>query len=786
MNRVRANSANKSVTLSPVDSSTPRSDPIRLSESTCGLLMRKCSTPSNQPIKFNHQDSGVYLENKSPSPELAQLSITGDKNDIRHQGKQPLLLHSPDNDSGITSDSMDEYEVASSNSSSSRDGCRKYLFKDCDLEQSIPPSNEQCRPVMDPLPPVRERIAHFQEQVRRSIEALSAPGPAFTSFGHNSMSKSASDLRFSSTLTIHKPVIKPAHVPCSQSSEVAATKPLVRSGPPVRNSAFAGHLQPSYRRFTSYEPIVNNTTPLRSSASTTNLLTSELHEPRRQQQQQQQCTAKLKGLLPGSEEQTTGTNLSKSSSSDQLLLTNRVESGDRNCSFTGPSRHILPATSLQSLSGPRSAVPKYTPAFKRRGSDSATTNGSPVVTSSFSYFTSNPMSFLNPLPFSLIRSQPVNSVRPETSSPLTRNWTGSQQLVGSEKESQEEECVKRERMSDDESVTTTMKTENSEEADSCWYRTIASNDFCKTQNDALPFYSNSVSKLESCKQFRALTQRWEERASQEKRQQTSLSTASCRSFKTQLDLSVSPSKGTSDNEKHSAVQTGIRENHDSVGCDDDDHMIRMESWPKEGQSKNGIRERHQLNDGNFVDETIRKNCSTRTSPIIAQQSSCGDNFHTEAKCESIGLPVARPDDLEPQQQQQDPKSNARPNRSAADVKLHQRFSSTDSTASDSGTSTPGPLPEPSVVSTGSRASSFSNLRDSLYGSVTSLASTTSLISPQELQQLIDEANHSLKGETSSHNIQVVVLNRDYKTIGSVGIILAGGVDYEAREVTVSV
>ena len=114
---------------------------------------------------------------------------------------------------------------------------------------------------------------------------------------------------------------------------------------------------------------------------------------------------------------------------------------------------------------------------------------------------------------------------------------------------------------------------------------------------------------------------------------------------------------------------------------------------------------------------------------------------------------------------------------------HNRMSSLDSTASDSGTSNHGTLRD-SIM--GSRASSISNLKDSQYGSVTSLASTTSLISPQELQQLIDEANQSLEGEDQSGiNILVVVLHREYKSNGNIGITLAGGSDCETKEITVS-
>jgi hypothetical protein len=111
---------------------------------------------------------------------------------------------------------------------------------------------------------------------------------------------------------------------------------------------------------------------------------------------------------------------------------------------------------------------------------------------------------------------------------------------------------------------------------------------------------------------------------------------------------------------------------------------------------------------------------------------------------------------------------------------HHRMSSIDSIASDSGASTSG-MP---LKLLGQRTSSVSNLRDSQYGSVTSLASTTSLISPQELQQLIEEANQSLEVGDQTHNIQVVVLHREYKSSGNIGITLAGGSDCETKEITV--
>lgn len=106
---------------------------------------------------------------------------------------------------------------------------------------------------------------------------------------------------------------------------------------------------------------------------------------------------------------------------------------------------------------------------------------------------------------------------------------------------------------------------------------------------------------------------------------------------------------------------------------------------------------------------------------------------------------------------------------------HPRMSSLDSTTSDDGSQ---------GAHYGSVTSLASGQRDQ-YGSITSLASSTSLISPQELAQLIEEANQSLEESgTPSHEILVVVLHREIVGHGSIGITLAGGADYEAKEITV--
>ncbi|XP_043240732.1 serine/arginine repetitive matrix protein 2-like [Amphibalanus amphitrite] len=103
---------------------------------------------------------------------------------------------------------------------------------------------------------------------------------------------------------------------------------------------------------------------------------------------------------------------------------------------------------------------------------------------------------------------------------------------------------------------------------------------------------------------------------------------------------------------------------------------------------------------------------------------------------------------------------------------HTRMSSLDSSASEDGHLTGGSTASPTTA------------RDH-YGSITSLASSTSLISPHELQQLIDEANQSLEESgTPSHEIIVAVIHREMMG-GSIGVTLAGGADYENKEISVN-
>ena len=55
---------------------------------------------------------------------------------------------------------------------------------------------------------------------------------------------------------------------------------------------------------------------------------------------------------------------------------------------------------------------------------------------------------------------------------------------------------------------------------------------------------------------------------------------------------------------------------------------------------------------------------------------------------------------------------------------------------------------------------------------------------QELQSLINEANQSLEESgTPLHDIMVILLHLEFSA-GTIGITLAGGADYECKEITV--
>lgn len=99
---------------------------------------------------------------------------------------------------------------------------------------------------------------------------------------------------------------------------------------------------------------------------------------------------------------------------------------------------------------------------------------------------------------------------------------------------------------------------------------------------------------------------------------------------------------------------------------------------------------------------------------------------------------------------------------------HQRFSSLDSSVGSHNRSNGSEI-------------DVERLYSEHFGSISSLASSTSLISQQELAQLVEEA--TLDDPKGSHDLIVVLLHKENPS-GSVGITLAGGIDCETKEISV--
>ncbi|XP_013790325.1 uncharacterized protein LOC106474179 [Limulus polyphemus] len=107
---------------------------------------------------------------------------------------------------------------------------------------------------------------------------------------------------------------------------------------------------------------------------------------------------------------------------------------------------------------------------------------------------------------------------------------------------------------------------------------------------------------------------------------------------------------------------------------------------------------------------------------------------------------------------------------------HKRFSSIDSSGSESGENIPSQYQ--------SSTSLTSNSVDQ-YGSNTSLTSLSDATSSQEHQKLLEEAIQILKDDATKgkQEVDVVTIQREQHA-GSIGITLAGGADYEVKEITV--
>ncbi|XP_053668003.1 uncharacterized protein LOC128718401 [Anopheles marshallii] len=129
-----------------------------------------------------------------------------------------------------------------------------------------------------------------------------------------------------------------------------------------------------------------------------------------------------------------------------------------------------------------------------------------------------------------------------------------------------------------------------------------------------------------------------------------------------------------------------------------------------------------------------------------------------------------------------PPVHATPKTNTHHTNGHDRFSSWDSLASSSsGVSSlqTNSLGLGSVAPNCTGSSQTLQSTPSDYGSFSSLGSSHSLITPQDLQLIIEEADPPL----ATPEAFVVVLQRETPE-SSIGITLAGGSDYEAKEITI--
>lgn len=155
-----------------------------------------------------------------------------------------------------------------------------------------------------------------------------------------------------------------------------------------------------------------------------------------------------------------------------------------------------------------------------------------------------------------------------------------------------------------------------------------------------------------------------------------------------------------------------------------------------------------------VDDSTRLNANPRISKIPTQRTlgrrstSVTDMEKALERTDSIGGATIVPNNH-------------------SSIGSHHRFPSLDSSV------------EQTARSTVHEAEKFNGEQ---FGSISSLASSTSLISQQELAQLVEDAN-ALEDSRGNHEVIVVLLHKE-NSHGSVGITLAGGVDCEAKEITV--
>lgn len=684
-----------------------------------------------------------------------------------------------------------------------------------------------------PLTSVRERIAlfqkHFSEQnIPKSLKVVRGPSANLTSRSNAMtenkwMSRSIDSKLFSQTESLEPltPVLQP-------SSWSTSTHHL-RSSPPLAKEAYssgevfplpkmsektvsssslsfpqsslankpyvASVLTPSYKRFTSYDPLIRTTSngclPRLTTPSPTNTSPSHSEVLANLLQSRRQNTTKLKGLVipdqPSSltplQETTKVLPTIMSSEmvlnkSEDLLLSNQSVTQQHHQQPS--SSNARPFTSVssslfQSFDVLKNTIPKYSPAFKRRALEVSRPNA--MLSPAGHLNSSDSMSRINSLPlgsrnFSLKFAEDNEQQEPSqvmASNACRDNNSSTNCLHIETKFSPPSSCSSSVDLLHSTSSNSSNHSDDSGLADASSHSSSSSSILVGKNN-------SSTNKLPEVAPSACS---WSTSNHQEN------SSSPPASFSSHLTVVRNfNSFNPTDSEKVSTVI----DNNTSVDDGLSQHFRSLSlKWKQRVMQEQ--QQSQQAIIGKLPAPTPRKRSppsqETDQDPALPLLNSLQDtikknNEQISSMFDHASL-LGNASDIS---------NKAKNGMQSLERKSHYRVSSVDSTSSDSGTSTLSPStnepPVPPVV-TSSRTNSVTNLGDSQYGSVTSLASSTSLISPQDLQQLIDEANQSLDSESPSynHNPQVIVLSRDINGTGSTGIILAGGADHETKEISVS-
>lgn len=691
--------------------------------------------------------------------------------------------------------------------------------KNVDTE-TLETSQVDCRQNIHPSPSVKERIALFQAVVEASTyKSLSSKSSKSLYDIRNEWNKShpSNNHRTSSTEINRNELY-------SSSSSSESDDVVTSVGVPSKVS--------SSRRYTSHDSLSSITvgrdkdnhvitpTPLVSDSLDSHRHTkvSTSISPQIVKEQTEQIT--VSSVIDDNSSGTCSV-LSRESSSS---ITSNVSSRP----FYSMSDLVSPSLASSSiLSSLRINPPKYSPALKRRNPEMLTRS------SDFSQYsgtcTSYSSSAINHLQ-SADRSDTVPPGASESGAFSPSPSSSSSSFTGNSCNETLDSSIK----CDETETTTHVKSANDASESHCAYQDVKEETNKPSESDD----DTSESYIDSAKHFKQLAQKWEERILRDRQIQSkmilrpslvasksnssSLSglTAASLYHRKVLDdsklqqqqhlsdnLSLLPSQGTTPPSQFTLnVSTAVTSKETTVAdCKVQNTTngtinncmvspVTCTRWPIDNNNSPVTRnsslfeedESVTLRESNNKSNSDRCVSSKVTSKVEKEKKS--DAFSTVKVLESTDNAIMYSIDSSTSDS-----GTSSPGFSGSSIGVSTTVAGTSSIQSISSAHSPSVTPickETSNHNTISRFNSMSNLRknDQQYGSVTSLASSTSVISPQELQLLIDEAKNSIDGgelNYGQHCIQVVVLNRDYSANGPVGISLAGGADCETKEITVS-